>query len=264
LSLCAHGNARFRLPTPGQRPGGPKGISYQFLVCLAITPLIRKILLRWGILDFPDEGRKQHNRTVARAGGLALAVAYPVTLGALLLMPFQAADIVRNHRDFALALIPAASIVFFTGLLDDIVSLRPAQKIVGQLAAAGFAYQAGVRMPGFSDSPFGHALSLVFTLVWLIICTNAFNLIDGTDGLAVGAGFLAAITMLVAALLNGNFTLVVVTAPLAGALLGMLAYNSSPASIFLGDCGSLTVFCWAASASCGARSQPRCWVWPRP
>lgn len=84
-------------------------------------------------------------------------------------------------------------------------------------------------------------MSFLFTVAWLIICTNAFNLIDGVDGLTAGAGFLAAGTMLVAALIDGNLSLAVVTAPLAGALLGMLRYNSNPATIFMGDCGSLTV-----------------------
>jgi UDP-GlcNAc:undecaprenyl-phosphate GlcNAc-1-phosphate transferase len=212
-----------------------------FLVSVAITPFIRKILLRWGILDFPDGGRKLHPRIVPRAGGLSVAIAYPIALGTLLLLPVQAADIVRRHLDFALALLPAATIVFLTGFLDDIVTLRPGQKLVGEIAAAVCAYIAGVRILGFSDHLFGNGLSLICTVAWLIVCTNAFNLIDGVDGLTAGAGFLAAVTMLVAALLQGNLTLAVVTAPLAGALLGMLAYNSSPASIFMGDCGSLSV-----------------------
>src|SRR3954466_9365469 len=90
------------------------------LLCLVTTPLIRKILLRWGILDFPDGNRKIHTRTVARAGGLALAISYPAALAALLLIPSEAAEFVRNHFSFAGALLPAAGVVFVTGLLDDI------------------------------------------------------------------------------------------------------------------------------------------------
>jgi UDP-GlcNAc:undecaprenyl-phosphate GlcNAc-1-phosphate transferase len=211
------------------------------LVCLAITPLIRKVLLRWGILDFPDGTRKLHPHTIARAGGLALAISYPITLAALLLLPWPAADFVRGHLGFAVTLLPAASIVFITGLLDDIVNLRPSQKLIGQLIAAVLAFVAGVRIVGFSELMFGGTLSFIFTVAWLIVCTNAFNLIDGVDGLTAGAGFLAALTMLVAALVDGNMPLAIVTAPLAGSLLGMLKYNSNPASIFMGDCGSLTV-----------------------
>jgi UDP-GlcNAc:undecaprenyl-phosphate GlcNAc-1-phosphate transferase len=212
-----------------------------FLIAVSITPLIRHILIRWGILDIPDRSRKLHGRDVPRGGGVALAIAYSVSLAALLLLPVQAADMVRRHLDFAVALLPAAGVVFLTGLLDDIVSLRPGQKLVGQIIAGVLAYSAGVRMLGQADFFFGQEISLLLTVVWLIVCTNAFNLIDGVDGLTAGAGFLAAVAMLVAAILSGNAALSVVTAPLAGALLGILAYNSSPASIFMGDCGSLTV-----------------------
>lgn len=211
------------------------------LVCLAITPLIRKLLLRWGILDFPDGQRKLHPHTVARAGGLALAISYPLSVALLLLLPSHAAEIVRGHLSLAVALLPAAALVFVTGLLDDIVNLRPSQKLVGQFAGAVLAYMAGVRIAGFSEMLFGPVLSFVLTVAWLIVCTNAFNLIDGVDGLTAGAGFLAALTMLVAALFDGNLALALVTAPLAGSLLGMLKYNSNPATIFMGDCGSLTV-----------------------
>src|SRR3954453_21665305 len=188
-----------------------------FLLCLVTTPLTRKVLLRWGILDFPDGTRKLHPHTVARAGGLALAVSYPIALAALLLLPSsQAADFVKRHLGFAVTLLPAAGVVFLTGLLDDIVNLRPGQKLVGQLAGAVLAVLAGVRIVGFSDHMFGATFSAILTVIWLIVCTNAFNLIDGVDGLTAGAGFLAALTMMVAAILDGNQSLAVVTAPLAG------------------------------------------------
>jgi UDP-GlcNAc:undecaprenyl-phosphate GlcNAc-1-phosphate transferase len=77
--------------------------------------------------------------------------------------------------------------------------------------------------------------------LWLLACTNAFNLIDGLDGLAAGVGLFATITTLCAALIHGNLELALATAPLAGALIGFLRYNSNPASIFLGDCGSLSI-----------------------
>jgi UDP-GlcNAc:undecaprenyl-phosphate GlcNAc-1-phosphate transferase len=212
-----------------------------FLVCLTVTPLIRKILLRWGILDFPDGNRKLHPHTVARAGGLALAVSYPIALALMFLFPSHATEFLKGHLGFAVALLPAATLVFLTGLVDDIVNLNPPQKLAGQIGGAVLAFIAGVRISGLSGHMFGSTLSFILTVAWLIVCTNAFNLIDGVDGLTAGAGFLAAVTMLVAALVDGNLPLAVVTAPLAGSLLGMLRYNSSPASIFMGDCGSLTV-----------------------
>src|SRR5262245_29473546 len=122
-----------------------------FIACLAITPGVRSVLLHFGILDFPDGQRKLHERVVARAGGLALAISYLLAFGALLLLPLRDAELVRSHLGVAFALLPAAGVVFLTGLLDDIVSLRPAQKLAGQILAAGFAYYAGVRMNIFPD-----------------------------------------------------------------------------------------------------------------
>ena len=85
------------------------------------------------------------------------------------------------------------------------------------------------------------AFGAPLTILWLVACANAFNLIDGVDGLASGVGLLATLTMLAAGLLHGDAGLVIVTAPLAGALVGFLRSNFNPASIFLGDCGSLTI-----------------------
>jgi UDP-GlcNAc:undecaprenyl-phosphate GlcNAc-1-phosphate transferase len=115
-------------------------------------------------------------------------------------------------------------------------------KLVGQLAAAVLACGANVQI----HSVGGYSLSsgwwnIPFTILWLIACSNAFNLIDGLDGLAVGIGIFATATAFLSALLIGNYALALVTAPLLGALLGFLPYNFSPASIFMGDCGSLTV-----------------------
>ena len=99
------------------------------------------------------------------------------------------------------------------------------------------------------------------TVVWLLACTNAFNLIDGVDGLSAGVGLFATATTLVAALMQHNLVLAVATAPLAGALIGFLRYNFNPATIFLGDSGSLLVgfLLMAALASPGVRSPRRCW-----
>jgi UDP-GlcNAc:undecaprenyl-phosphate GlcNAc-1-phosphate transferase len=105
------------------------------------------------------------------------------------------------------------------------------------------AYWAGIRvdihlLPLAANWPW---LSFPITLVWLICCTNAFNLIDGMDGLAAGIGLLATLTMLIAALSQGNLPLAMATMPLAGCLLGFLCYNFNPASVFLGDSGSLLI-----------------------
>ena len=110
----------------------------------------------------------------------------------------------------------------------------------GQIFAASLAYFAGIRILAIADHS-AQWWSLPLTVLWLVGCTNAFNLIDGLDGLAAGIGFLSTLTIVLAALMQNNIALAVATIPLAGALLGFLRYNFSPASIFLGDCGSLLI-----------------------
>jgi UDP-GlcNAc:undecaprenyl-phosphate GlcNAc-1-phosphate transferase len=134
---------------------------------------------------------------------------------------------------------PAAALIFAVGLLDDLVGLRPSQKLVGQLIAAGWAYWCGVRVIGAISYTTDNWLALPLTLFWLVLCTNAFNLIDGVDGLATGVALFGTLTTLAAAIMQQNLPLVVVTLPLAGFLLGFLRYNFNPATVFLGDSGSL-------------------------
>ena len=115
---------------------------------------------------------------------------------------------------FALRLIPAVALIFLTGLLDDRFRLQPFQKMLAQILAGGWAFWAGVRITGLTGQHFPSWLSLPVTVFWLILCTNAFNLIDGVDGLATGVGLFATATMLIAALLQHNLLLAIATLPL--------------------------------------------------
>ena len=162
-----------------------------------------------------------------------------MALGILLLSPLHGADSV--NLPFVISLLPAAGVVFATGLLDDLVGLSPWEKLAGQMVAAVLAYWAGVEVLGVAGFAAQGWWTLPVTVLWLVACANAFNLIDGMDGLAAGVGLFATFTTLVAALLQHNAALALATAPLVGALLAFLRYNFNPASIFLGDCGSLTI-----------------------
>jgi UDP-GlcNAc:undecaprenyl-phosphate GlcNAc-1-phosphate transferase len=126
-------------------------------------------------------------------------------------------------------------------LLDDWLNIKPWQKLTGQLAAALWAFEAGVKIVSIGGHPVVPCCSLVLTVGWLILCSNAFNLIDGIDGLATGVGLTATLTTLIAGLVSGDIMLALATAALAGCLLGFLRYNFNPASIFLGDSGSLLI-----------------------
>jgi UDP-GlcNAc:undecaprenyl-phosphate/decaprenyl-phosphate GlcNAc-1-phosphate transferase len=211
------------------------------VLSLVLTPIVRNWSLRMGLVDRPDHRRKIHKVATPRTGGVAIMASYAGAYGLLLLLPLRAGALIQGNFGMVWRILPAVAIVFCTGLLDDWLNLKPWQKLLGELAAAVWAYAAGVRILGVT----GHTTSLwagfVLTVAWLILCANAFNLIDGVDGLATGVGVTATMTILVAGMLEGDVTLGLATAPLAGCLLGFLRYNFNPASIFLGDSGSLVL-----------------------
>lgn len=210
-----------------------------FVLALVLTPLCRNLADRIGLVDRPDHRRKLHRHPVPRVGGVAILLAMGGGVATLFL---SREHMVTLRWSGVGPFMAALAVVFFTGLLDDLIGLKPWEKLIGQTAAAALACGAGVRISSLAGHNIGHLWWHVpLTLVWLVGCTNAFNLIDGVDGLAAGIGLFAALTTLVAALLNSNFTLAFAIAPLAGALLGFLRYNFNPASIFLGDCGSLSI-----------------------
>jgi UDP-GlcNAc:undecaprenyl-phosphate GlcNAc-1-phosphate transferase len=190
-----------------------------FLLTLLMTPACRAVCRRFGWVDHPDV-RKLHRAPIPRAGGIAIFLGY-------------AAAICANH---AWNILPALFAAFAIGLLDDLFNLKPRTKLAGQVLAAVLACAAGIQIGGA-----GAWWHIPLTIVWLVGCANAVNLIDGLDGLATGIGLTATAAALFSALLSGNAPLALVAAPLLGALLGFLPYNISPASIFMGDCGSNTV-----------------------
>jgi UDP-GlcNAc:undecaprenyl-phosphate GlcNAc-1-phosphate transferase len=211
-----------------------------FLFALVLTPLCRNLLRRLGMVDHPDQKRKLHLNPVATMGGIPIVIAYLASF-AVLFLTGQKAPVGPDSLPFALRLAPALVLILFTGLLDDRFRLQPFQKLLAQIVAGGWAFWAGVRVTGITAHQLPPWFSLLVTVSWLIICTNAFNLIDGVDGLATGVGLFSTATMLIAALLQHNLLLALATVPLTGALLGFLRYNFNPATIFLGDSGSLFI-----------------------
>jgi UDP-GlcNAc:undecaprenyl-phosphate GlcNAc-1-phosphate transferase len=213
-----------------------------FLLTLLLTPVVRDRIGHLGFLDQPDGIRKKHLSPIPRVGGIAIALAYSLTFAMAFVLPFTYKYVLRGAFPSILKLTAVASVVFLTGVLDDAFGFRAWQKLLGISAAAILAYGAGIRVDvhllGLPSWPW---LSFAITVIWLIGCTNAFNLIDGMDGLAAGTGLFATLTMLLAALSQGNLPLALATMPLAGCLLAFLRYNFNPASVFLGDSGSLLI-----------------------
>src|SRR5262245_8055847 len=212
-----------------------------FIFSIVLTPLCRNAFRRLGVMDRPDGRRKLHSEPIPRIGGIPIALSCLAAYAILIASPLAALSIIQQNSLLVLKLLPAAALVFVIGLLDDLFGLKPSQKLIGQLLASSLAFWAGVRVIGISGHPIDIWWSFPLTLLWLIACANAFNLIDGVDGLASGVGFFATLTMILAAFLQNNVPLAMATVPLAGALLAFLRYNFNPASIFLGDSGSLLI-----------------------
>src|SRR5579863_8258795 len=212
-------------------------------MALILTPVVRDGVGRFGFLDHPDGVPKKHATPVPRVGGIAIALAYVGTFAIAFVLPFSYSLVMRRALPSILQLAMVASVVFLTGVLDDLVGLSAWQKLLGIGGAGVLAYFAGIRVDIhlLNFLPAWPWLGFVITVLWLIGCTNAFNLIDGMDGLAAGVGLVATLAMLIAALTQGYVPLALATMPLAGCLLGFLRYNFNPASVFLGDSGSLLI-----------------------
>jgi UDP-GlcNAc:undecaprenyl-phosphate/decaprenyl-phosphate GlcNAc-1-phosphate transferase len=213
------------------------------VLSLLFTPTVRTLAIRMNYVDLPDNNRKVHKRPIPRVGGIAVGAAYFGSL--LMVLAFLSYPSFSQHAELSASfgafksIAPAAAVIFFIGLADDIFNLKPWQKFAGQFVAAGMVVSGGVHIHQFAAFHVHPMLLTAVTVVWLVGCTNAVNLIDGLDGLAGGISLLATLTVLIAALINGDMGLAIAAAPLAGALIGFLVFNFNPASIFLGDSGSL-------------------------
>ena len=217
-------------------------VVFSFLFAFVLTPLFRAVAIRMGAVDKPDSQRKAHSRPLPRTGGLAILLAYVGATGILTLLPSGGrAWATTNALPLLWHVGPGTLIVVLVGLTDDLWGLRPWQKIAGQLLAAIVVVSSGVLIHQIAYWAPAYWISIAATILWLTLCSNAFNLIDGVDGLATGVALFSTLTTLVSALIAGQYPLALVTAPLLGALAGFLRYNFSPASIFLGDCGSLSI-----------------------
>lgn len=213
-----------------------------FALALLLTPLVRNLAWHFGIIDQPDQQRKIHAAPIPRMGGVAICASVALAYGLLLVARLSSGAIVWEGLPLVLRLLPAFGVIFLAGLFDDIVSIRPWIKLTAEVVAAILAWFGGIHVSALAGHSFSSvAVSFVVTLLWIVVCTNAINLIDGVDGLAAGVSLFAIITMLIAAILGHNFPMALAVVPVAGALLGFLRYNFNPASIFLGDCGSLTL-----------------------
>lgn len=196
------------------------------------------------MLDLPAGPRRGHDEAKPRVGGMAIVPAVLLPLLALTGTPSVAAILHEpGSHSFGSLLVGAVAMHLF-GVWDDLRELSPRVKLCGQVVIATAVFAGGVRLeslpvPGLGAVELSFWPSLVLTLFWLTAITNAFNLVDGADGVAAGTALWATLAMLVGSLVLGDPLAALVLAITAGALLGFLRFNLPPASVFLGDGGSL-------------------------
>jgi len=212
------------------------------VVSFVLTPLFRDFFGFLEMVDRPDSDRKIHARAVPRVGGIPVVVSYFIAASVLLLLGGQWRSLFNWHDpsiQLMVRLLPAVALIFVTGVFDDFAGLSPKIKLLGQTVAASYACWVGVRL----ETPPGYPVIVIYavSILWLVFCANAINLIDGIDGLAAGVALLGCVSLLLAAVIHHHPGLALTIAPLIGGLLGFLFYNFSPASVFLGDSGSLTI-----------------------
>lgn len=213
------------------------------VVGLSLTPVITMVARRNGWLDYPDSQRRIHALPVPRLGGVGIFAGVVLSVVAFLLIPAFGGGL----ADWPLlpGLVVGSAIVFIVGLLDDLRGVPPIGKLAAQSAAAllavwsGFAPdQIGILGLGTLDiGMWGYPIAVL----WIVGVSNAFNLIDGVDGLAGAITLVALVGVLISGTLLGHPQVVLLAAALAGGTAAFLRYNSAPATIFLGDSGSLVI-----------------------
>jgi UDP-GlcNAc:undecaprenyl-phosphate GlcNAc-1-phosphate transferase len=221
--------------------------SVAFLLSLVLTPLVRDHARRRGLLDCPDGRRKAHPVAVPRLGGVAVYLSFVAAFGLSLLVLRDSPWYGGHALGAYVHLVVACTAVMLMGVVDDLIGITPLAKIVVQAAAGFYLYHYGgyqirlISHPVSGETVALGGLSLPLTLLWFVGMSNAFNLIDGLDGLAAGVGVFSSSLVFIYALINERWEIALLAVALGGALLGFLRYNFSPATVFLGDSGSLFV-----------------------
>ena len=219
-----------------------------FIVAFMTTPYTIKIAHKIGAVDVPKDERRMHKKAMPKFGGPGVILGFLVSVIYLLIVMSMENTInlfgPESYGMKLLGMFLGIVVLSITCIIDDIVTIRPIVKLFGQLVAAIIAVSFGIRLGEFNLSFINNPLmeeivSCIITVVWIVGVTNAINLIDGLDGLSSGISVISAISLLVIFVLNGSplVSIVLITA-LAGALVGFLPFNFTPAKTFIGDTGS--------------------------
>lgn len=203
-------------------------------ISFLVTPFIIKLALKIGAMDVPKDNRRVHSVPIPLIGGLAIYIAFVITV--IVYIPI-------NRQ--IIGLLAGGTFIMLSGLTDDIRPLGARTKLALQIVGALILVSSGITVEVVTN-PFDKVngmtdlgwLSIPATIFWIVGITNAFNLIDGLDGLAAGVAGISCITLFIISMLNGRLLAATMTAILAGSIIGFIPYNFNPAKIFMGDTGA--------------------------
>jgi len=205
------------------------------ILSFILTPFIKKLAITTKVISIPKDARNIHKKPIPLLGGLGIYISF------MLVIIFKPGALSPAEKGILIG----ATFIIIGGFIDDVMEIKPWQKLLFQLAATLSLIYYGVTItiltnPFFVGGSYVNIglLYIPFTVIWIIGVTNAFNLIDGLDGLAAGIALISCLTIFIIAIMNNRIAAAVFTATLSGAILGFLPYNFNPASIFLGDTGS--------------------------
>src|SRR4030095_3668854 len=208
-------------------------VAASLVLTLVLTALVRALAHRFGIVARPKTDR-WHKKPTAMLGGLAIWLSMVISYSVFI-----------PRSTYGGVVMSASSLLFLVGLVDDLIHVKPYQKLIGQIMGAALVVYYGLTLPWTGSV----LLNMAFAIFWLIGITNAINLLDNMDGLASGIAVIAAGFLALSFMSGGHFTEALMLLTFAGALLGFLVFNSNPASIFRGDCGSMFIGFFLASTA---------------
>ncbi len=193
------------------------------VISFVSTPLVRNIALKLKLVSHPKEGR-WHKQPIALLGGIAIYVAFIVTFFTF-----------KVHFAKTYLFLLASLVIFVWGIVDDIYNIKPHSKLIGQIIVASMMVDSGIIIE-LIKSPL---IAIPLTILWIVLITNSFNLLDNMDGLSCGIAFISSVTIAACSFILKNYEVGSISLIIAGATLGFMPYNLNPAKIFMGDCGSM-------------------------
>jgi len=236
--------------------------AFSLIVSFVATRDVRDLANRRGWVSVPQDGRHVHQTPLPRLGGVAIFMAFSVSLMVWLGLSVLFPRLIQGLAPVTLLRIYVpACLIFCLGIYDDLHGAGPYLKFSVQAVAAAMLFAGGMRVLDlpliFGPHSLPWFLGLPLTVLWVVAVTNAFNLIDGLDGLAAGSALFSTLVFFVCSLVNHSWLGSLMSVTLAGAILGFLRFNFNPATIFLGDSGSLFIgFMLSALALEGQQKAP--------